>query len=129
MPEDTIASMVSSTARSVSGMPEFHEFQPIGGVCDGRGFGAGDVHAASTPTQTTKPTVDARGHPDTAICGAVSKKLWTRRALALGRDRTQNSLPSGSASTTQDCVALTDVDVPRAEGDAAGPPRPADRRA
>ena len=55
MPDDTIASMVCSTVRSVSGIPEFQEFQPIGGVCAGVAAGVGDVHAASTPTQTTKP--------------------------------------------------------------------------
>jgi hypothetical protein len=32
-----MASMVSLTDRSVRGIPEFHEFQPIGGVCCGGG--------------------------------------------------------------------------------------------
>jgi hypothetical protein len=32
MPEYTIASTVALTVSSVNGMPEFHEFHPIGGV-------------------------------------------------------------------------------------------------
>ena len=48
--EDTSASMVCSTVRSDSGMPEFHEFQPIGGAFRlagdgiGPGTGAGAAH-------------------------------------------------------------------------------------
>ncbi|GAB7068901.1 hypothetical protein JCM12141A_31900 [Mycolicibacterium hodleri] len=54
MPEDTMASTVSSTACSVSGIPEFQEFHPIGGIWVGRGLAAGDdAHADSTPTQST----------------------------------------------------------------------------
>ena len=54
VPDDTIASMVCSTLRSLSVIPEFQEFQPIGGACGRGGCGVGVVHAASTPTQTVR---------------------------------------------------------------------------
>ena len=51
-----MASMVSSTVRSVSEIPEFQEFQPIGGVCTGWTVSrAGELQAASRPTQIAKP--------------------------------------------------------------------------
>ena len=46
---DTIASMVCMTVCSLNGIPEFHEFQPIGGSMVGA-LGALQP-AATTPTQ------------------------------------------------------------------------------
>jgi hypothetical protein len=55
MPEDTIASMVCSTVCSVSGMPEFHEFQPIGGVS--RAGAPPSVGGPAHPAATTHATL------------------------------------------------------------------------
>jgi hypothetical protein len=50
--------MVCSTVLWLSGIPEFHEFHPIGGVRGVATSGAGvEVHAA---TRTRQPRIDDR---------------------------------------------------------------------
>ena len=75
MPEDTIASTVAFTVCSVSGMPEFHEFHPIGGVSRcGAPESVGAAHQAMlAPAKLSAATIDhtrtptRRGSP-TRMC-------------------------------------------------------------
>src|SRR6516164_7367786 len=63
MPEDTIASMVYSTFRSVRLMPESQEFQPIGGGVEGSAGTSWreDVHPACAATRLRAAMIDGSG--------------------------------------------------------------------
>jgi hypothetical protein len=82
MPDDTIASTVALTVSSVSGMPEFHEFQPIGGVSRCRAPESVAHPAMLAPAKLSAATIEysrcAGAVSALRVSSRLHPRLWIR---------------------------------------------------